>query len=256
MKYTRYNINPKHKKENKFLFYLALTLLLALLLGTFLFKVVFEGSGLIGFLKNGNSSEVQQNSKKDNGAKEQDSKVEETQNSGDDSEGTTVSEYKFYLLQCGVFKVKENANGVMSKLSSLGKPFVGQEGELSKVYFGIYSSESIDAAVTILNGKSMENTKVTINIPVKDISTTQYCKTIESLLQITNKASEGGVESVKTAELKKWTGTLEAISEGMDKYKEVSTLKEYINALPDQVDKTQIDAMTKYLYDELIKLKK
>ncbi len=42
----------------------------------------------------------------------------------------------------------------------------------------------------------------------------------------------------------------------MDKYKEVSTLKEYINALPEQVDKTQIDAMTKYLYDELIKLKK
>lgn len=256
MKYTRYNISPKHKKENKFLFYLALTLLMALLLGTFLFKFVFQNSGKIGFLKGGESSQLEENLKNEATEQEQGSKNEVEQHSGEGSGEVAVSEYKFYLLQCGVFKVKENANGVISKLTPLGNPFIGQEGELSKVYFGIYSSENIDAGVAILNDKGIENTKVSINIPATDLSTTQYCKIIQSLLQIINKGSEGEVKSINTAELKKWTGTLDSISEDMDKYNEVNTLKEYINAFPDQVDKTQIESMTKYLYDEIIKFKK
>ncbi|MEG1255163.1 SPOR domain-containing protein [Clostridium sp.] len=255
MKYTRYNIKSKQKKSNNFLFYLAITLLIALLLGSFVVKFILKDSGKIGFGNMENKGQVEDNSKEKN--------LEDDKNGDDSKENDKVgsdevaaTEYNFYILQCGVFKVKENAAELMSKLGDVGMPFIGEEGEFSKVYFGIYSSENIEEGVNILKGKSIDNTKVSINIPVEDISTTQLYKIIDGLLQIVNKTSESGVKSVNTAEFKNWVKELEPIEDSMKEYKEVTELKEYINALPEDVNKEGIKDMPKFIYDKLIRFKK
>lgn len=254
MKYTRYNIKSKPKKSNSFLFYLAITLLMALLLGSFIFKFILKDSGKIGFIKgiDINNSEQQQNSGKEPGK----SKVKEEGNSSGVKEEITVSEYNFYILQCGVFKVKNNADETLNKLSSFGNPFIGQEGELAKVYFGIYSDKNIENGASILKEKGIDNTKVTINIPMADNSTKQFCEIVDSLLQVVNKTLESGVKSINTSELKKWIDGLEKIDENMKQYNEVNSLKEYIKALPDEVDKIKAGEVLKYVYDQLIKFKK
>ncbi len=254
MKYTRYNIKSKPKSGNSFLFYLAITLLLALLLGTFIFKFVLKDSGKIGFIKgiDMNNYKQQQNSGKVPGKSE----VKEEGNSTGVKEEKAVSEYNFYILQCGVFKVKSNADETLNKLSAFGNPFIGQEGELSKVYFGMYSDKNIENGASILNEKGIDNTKVTINIPMEDNSTKQFCEIVDSLLQVVNKTSESGVKSINTSELKKWIDGLEKIDENMKQYNEVNSLKEYIKALPDEVDKNKDGEVLKYVYDQLIKFKK
>ncbi|MBE6059651.1 MAG: SPOR domain-containing protein [Clostridium sulfidigenes] len=254
MKYTRYNIKSKPKSSNSFLFYLAITLLLALLLGTFIFKFVLKDSGKIGFIKgiDMNNSQQQQNSGKVPGKSE----VKEEGNSNGIKEEKAVSEYNFYILQCGVFKVKSNADETLNKLSAFGNPFIGQEGELSKVYFGMYSDKNIENGASILKEKGIDNTKVTINIPMEDNSTKQFCEIVDSLLQVVNKTSESGVKSINTSELKKWIDGLEKIDENMKQYNEVNSLKEYIKALPDEVDKNKDGEVLKYVYDQLIKFKK
>jgi hypothetical protein len=255
MKYTRYNIKSKQKKSNSFLFYLTITLLMALLLGTFIFKFILKDSGKIGFLKDvdiSNSGQQQGSSSKESGKGE----VKEGENSSVVKEQEAVSEYNFYILQCGVFKVKSNADEILNKLSSFGNPFVGQEGELSKVYFGIYSDKNIEDGLAILKEKGIDNTKVNINIPMEDDSTAQLCEILDSLLQVSNKTSESGVKSINTSELKKWVDGLDKIDETMKQYNEVNSLKEYIKVLPDEVDKTKDDEVLKYVYDQLIKFKK
>ncbi len=199
-----------------------------------------------------NNSKQQQNSGKVPGKSE----VKEEGNSTGVKEENAVSEYNFYILQCGVFKVKSNADETLNKLSAFGNPFIGQEGELSKVYFGMYSDKNIENGASILKEKGIDNTKVTINIPMEDNSTKQFCEIVDSLLQVVNKTSESGVKSINTSELKKWIDGLEKIDENMKQYNEVNSLKEYIKALPDEVDKNKDGEVLKYVYDQLIKFKK
>ncbi|WP_346887190.1 SPOR domain-containing protein [Clostridium sp. UBA1056] len=253
MKYTRYNIKSKPKKNNRFLFYLAITLLMALLLGTFIFKFILKDSGKIGFLKGGEINNKQQQS---NGKEVGKGEAKETEKLSEVKGQEVISEYNFYILQCGVFKVKQNADETLSKLSAFGNPFIGQEGELSKVYFGIYSDKNIESGVAILKEKGIDSSKMIINIPIEDDSTTQLCEIVDSLLQIVNKTLESGVKSINTSEFKKWVDGLDKIDENMKQHNEVNSLKEYIKALPDEVDKSKAGEVLKYIYDQLVKFKK
>ena len=162
---------------------------------------------------------------------------------------------EFYILQCGAFKVKENADKIISKMSSVGTPFIISEGELTKVYFGIFSKEKLNDGIAALESVGVESSKVSIKIGAKDISTVQMCESIDGLLQIVNKTCEPGVQSVKTDELKAWVGGLEEIGESMESYENAKTLKEYINSLPQEVDKNLGKDILVNIYNILIKYK-
>jgi len=61
---------------------------------------------------------------------------------------------------------------------------------------------------------------------------------------------------VYTSEFKKWVDGLDKIDENMKQHNEVNSLKEYIKALPDEVDKSKAGEVLKYVYDQLVKFKK
>lgn len=256
MKYTRYNLKPKRKNSNNFLFYLAIILLLALLLGTGIHSIA-KKSGTLWYKNEINNEvkekeEVEKNTPTEKNEDKQPEQVKDDEGKspivGDDS-------CEFYILQCGAFKVKENADKIISKMSSVGTPFIISEGELTKVYFGIFSKEKLNDGIAALESVGVESSKVSIKIGAKDISTVQMCESIDGLLQIVNKTCEPGVQSVKTDELKAWVGGLEEIGESMESYENAKTLKEYINSLPQEVDKNLGKDILVNIYNILIKYK-
>ncbi|GEM_PF-326176 len=263
MKYTRYNVKPKKKQGSNLIFYLALILLLALVLGTFIQKFLLQGGNSIWFK---NQSQQEQGQPTDPSGENGDSNPVGDGNQGgtpvgddekpQDNSGEVVGDkYNFYLLQCGVFKVQENATKLLNTIKPYGNPFTETEGEVTKVYFGIYTDETIESASEQLKAKSIENSKVTVSVPVKDLSTGQLCKIVDNLLQIMNKTNESGVKSINTAEIKTWIGQLEAVDSSMKDYESVEEMKTYINNLPDEVDKNSFDDGLKLIYSKLIGFK-
>ena len=259
MKYTRYNAKPKKKQGSNLLFYLALTLLLALVLGTFVQKILLQEGDGIWF-----KGQEQQNQ----GGKSDPSgnNGDENNNGGQESSGTSVDEngkdkneegevvkeeYNFYLLQCGVFKVQENANKLLETLKLYGRPFTETEGELTKVYFGVYTDETVGNATDLLKSKGMDTSKVTITIPVEDLSLGQLCKIYENIIEVMSKTYESGVKSINTKDIKEWIGQLDPIESAMKQYTAVEEMRTYINNLPDELDKNSITDGMQLIYDKI-----
>lgn len=236
MKYTRYNIKQKKNKKNSFLLYLIVTLFAALALGSILSFVINKSPE--GKTSNETSQEQKNNEK--GGAKEN----KETPNRS------------FYLMQCGVFKVKDYAEGMRKKVESYGNPFIVEEGDLYRVYFGVYTEEQWQPVANMLKEKGITTSKLTIDAFYDDLSTGELCEIIQANFEIINKASEPNVKSINTTQLKTWASSLQPLDSKMKHYKDVMELKEYINGLPEQIDKVKATEMIATTYGKLKQFKK
>jgi hypothetical protein len=238
MKYTRYNVKQKKKNKNNFLLYLAITLLVALTLGTAL-SFLFHKEDNVG------QSPTKITDNKENSNPEQTKDANKGQ-----------PNHEFYLLQCGVFKVKENAEALRKSVEGIGNPFIVEEGELFRVYFGVYPKDQWEAAANMLKEKGISFSKSTMEVYYEDLSTGELCQIIEANFKIINKASEPNVKSVKTTELKNWVNSLQPIEEGMKQYKDVNELKAHIQSLPEEINKTKAAEMIVINYNKLKQFKK
>jgi len=235
MKYTRYNIKPKKKNNN--LLYLLIIMLIALLLTIMLFN---KFSSKDDFKKD--SKEITETKKE--------KKNEETKGAE-----KNIKSSDFILIQCGVFKVKENADKLKSQLNSFGSPFVVEQDNTYKVYQGIYTGNDCDKVIEKLNGNKIPNAKLVITLPYEDLSIVELSKIIEAKLKVINKTSDVQVKSIKTTELKKWVSSLENLKEDTRSYNDVKEIKNYIASLPEEVDKKKSEEMNIYIYNKLIKFK-
>jgi SPOR domain len=238
MKYTRYNIKQKNKNKNNFLLYLIITLVIALTLGTGLSFLFHKGDN-----KGQLPTEIDKS--KENTKTEQNNEVNKGQ-----------PNHQFYLLQCGVFKVKENAETLRKSVEGIGNPFIVEEGELFRVYFGVYSKEQWETAANLLKEKGISYSKSTLDVYYEDLSTGELCQIIEANFKIINKASEPNIKSVKTTELKNWANSLQSLEEGMKQYNDVNELKTYIQSLPEEINKTKAAEMIVINYNKLKQFKK
>lgn len=253
MKYTRYNAKPKKKQGSNLLFYLALTLLLALVLGTFVQKFLLQEGKGIWFKDQGQSQSEQPSGNGGNQDSGQNpgTPIEDGEKDAAEEGEIVKDKYNFYVLQCGVFKVQENANKVLETLKVYGRPFTETEGELTKVYFGIYTDETVGAAIELLSSKGIENSKVTITVPIEDLSSGQLCKIAENMIEVMSKTYDSGVKSLKTSDIKAWTGALEPIEASMKQYSAVEEMKTYINNLPEEVDKSALQDGMELIYNKI-----
>ncbi|MBD8048080.1 MAG: SPOR domain-containing protein [Clostridium argentinense] len=235
MKYTRYNIKPKKKSSN--LLYLIIVMLIALVLTVMFFNKFYYKDDLKK--NNGSTNEIKKEEKKE--------AVKDTEEN--------IKSSNFILIQCGVFKVKDNADKVKNQLSSFGSPFLVQQDNTYKVYQGIYTEEDCDKVIEKLNKNKIQNTKIVITLPYEDLSVVELSKIIDAELKIINKTSDAQVKSIKTNELKKWVSSLENLNEDTSLYKDVKEMKDYIASLPEEVDKKKSEEMNIYIYNKLIKFK-
>lgn len=231
MKYTRYNVRPKRKKRNW------MPLLVVLLFCAVLGYLIIGGINI----ENGNNKT----------SKRQEEKAKQETN-----KKSSVEKSEIVLLQCGVFKVKENADKLISQLTSIGCPFIVKDNDMYKVYYGIYKNigESDKAAKTLKENK-IDSSKDVIRIPYNDLSMVELGKIIEAELDIINSATDPKIKSVKTSELKKWVAQLENIDEKDSAYKDVNELKKHINELPKEVDKSKACEMNSFIYKKVVGLK-
>lgn len=229
MKYTRYDVRPKRKKIK----------LLPLIVIIF-FCAVF-GYLILGGVKGINI----RNNKSNIEAKEK-----------SNTKGNELEKSEIVLLQCGVFKVKDNADKILKQLSAKGSPFVIEDNGLYKIYYGMY--KNINESEKIINDleKSGINTsKNIIKIYYKDLSMVEVAKIIEAELDIINNAMDPKIKSVKTTELKKWVAELDPVNESHSAYKEVNELKQHISKLPEEVDKNKASEMNSFIYNQISKFK-
>lgn len=260
MKYTRYNIKPKRKNSSNPLFYLAIVLLLALLFATIIVTVLKKsGSPMLQDFFNLSLPSGEEVSDKSGGegTEPQNQDKEETPKEDTNGEVQGLSSSGCYvLLQCGAFKVKENAEKTIGDLKVKANPFIIQEGELYKVYSGIYTKDKAEEAFNSLKSSGMESSRVTIAIDIKDQAGVQLDNCVESLLQVVEKFSDNTVVSVETKDLKEWVSKLENLEATSQVQKDVNTIKDYINNLPEKVDKNQVGEIVSTMGEIIVKYKK
>lgn len=78
---------------------------------------------------------------------------------------------------------------------------------------------------------------------------------MDAELQILEELSKDEVKSVQTKQLKEWCSDLKEVSENNKNYSVLSDLKKYINNLPQEVHKENLEEYNLYLYKKLKELK-
>ncbi|GAA0124303.1 MULTISPECIES: SPOR domain-containing protein [Clostridium] len=229
MKYTRYDVRPKRKRTKLFP-------LIVIIFFCVLFSYLIL-DGVKGINIRNNKSNIE--SKEKNNVRE-----------------SEIEKSEIVLLQCGVFKVKDNADKILKELSATGSPFVIEDNDLYKIYYGMYKNiNESEKVINTLEKSGINTSKNIIKIYYKDLSMIELAKIIEAELDIINNAMDPKIKSVKTTELKKWVSELDPINENHDAYKEVNELKEHINKLPEEVDKSKASEMNSFIYNQISKFK-
>lgn len=199
--------------------------LLSFFIGTGVFKLIFGGTGL-----NEKSSNAQ--------IKSGDKVVQE-------------SSSKYFVVQCGVLEKEENAQAVLSKISSMGNPFIVKEGKYYKVIYGIVSEKNYAGAEKLLKSNNVDMSRKAISLSNDDCDT-EIRKITDAYLEIISKLSSN---EIQTKKLKEWCQKLGKVDKKCNNYTVLNELKNYTNKIPSKIDKSYIKNLNLFLYDELKKMK-
>ncbi|WP_333860052.1 SPOR domain-containing protein [Clostridium sp.] len=223
MRYTRYDL----KKENGVKFFIAVLLMiffLAFVIGTFVFKVIVKNAASFS----SNNVKVSNPSNK---------------------------YIKFVAVQGGIYKDKNNADAQKNLLSSYGIPFSIVDSDKTRVCIGVYTDENAKQIMDSLRKNNVDNTKIVFNVYQNDLYNVELIEIINANLKILNKLSESDVKSIKTDELKKWCASLKDVKGSNNDSKLIlKEIKEYINKLPEEIEKKDGEQNYIYIFNILKKI--
>lgn len=243
MKYTRYDIKSKKKKDDwkTTLMMMIGVIVLAILIGSLIFFKVFPKKGWpLGDLTGGTKkTEIKDNGPKDtkippvatDDKKKEDEKTDKVEKPAPVTPVVTGGSYT--MIQCGYFSSKESADAMKSKVGQEGK--IITEGDKFRVITFIGPEEEALKKSDELTKSGIENTKTRFNIPNTELSDKAIIEMINGGFNILNKLSENGIESVNTEDFKKWTNELK-VKESDKNYKLFNDFKVKINAIPNQLE--------------------
>ncbi|MCB2306545.1 hypothetical protein LGL08_11080 [Clostridium estertheticum] len=241
MRYTRYNYKAP-KKNNNFIIVITLILIVAIALGTIFAKLLPNNSKIASADNKVTKISLQKDTKTN--------KV-----SVDDSKDTSQNDIKEYVaLQCGVFSKMESALVLKKSLAEYGTPFIVVEDKLNKVLLGVYSKGGADSIIKQLTAKKITYSKINFQLEGKDLTSAQTNEMISADIEILNKLSEKDTKSVQTVKLKKWMTTLTGADTKNKSYASMTTIKSYLTALPEEVNKEKTEDGYIYIYKFIKKL--
>lgn len=251
MKYTRYDIKSKKKKDDwKTTLMLMLgVLILAILIGSLIFfKVLPKKGGFLGDLTGGaKNTEVKDNGPKNDASTPPVVPAEDKKEEEKPADTKVTSEASTYtMLQCGYFSTKESADAMKAKIGTEGK--VLSDGDKFRVVTFIGNEEEAVKRSDELLKAGIESTKTRFNVPNAEESDKAIIEMINGSFNILNKLSEKDVQSVNTEDFKKWTNELKG-KEADKNYKVFNTFKEKINALPNQLEGKDTEIIYQMNYD-------
>lgn len=233
MRYTRYDIGRKHKKN-----------ILPLAGILIIITAIIIGSLISNFLLK-NSKIIQNSTKATN---------EDVQKKNNSNEVNSSDIINFETIQCGIFNNKDNINSEKNALQDYGVCFTIDDTAGTRVFLGIYPQTSGDAISKTLSDKGIDNVKATFQISKKNLCDAEIAEIINANLQILNKLSEKDVKTVKTDDLKKWLSKLETVDKNSKNYSTLTELIDFTNKLQNELSKEKVADCYVILYNALKKI--
>lgn len=263
MGYTRYNYKPRRKKrkpESSFLLLLVIGIVIAIVIGIILGPLIFKNNNKAdqgtnntqlenevkneGISNENSNGESEKDDVKETASKEQD---ESKNNKGEATNGKNI-----YMIQCGYYGKKENAESALNEISSNNK-FIVEDDKKFRVIAGIYPEDEANKISDELTKKEIANVKIRCEYSGDDKQESMIYEIITGFMKIINQLEDKEVKSIKTIEFKKWTKELYE-SEKFDKENgELKSLREHIEKLPDELDKDGAKKSLEFIYKILIK---
>lgn len=222
MRYTRYNY-----KKNGIIKVLCTTvgiIVVTVLGGLYISSAIFKGNV------------VQSNTE-----------IEETKKENTE-EDTTVSKdnIDIIVLQCGYFSKKENAENSLASLSSYCQPFIVEEGDKYRVIAGIYEEETGVEKLNQFKEQGIDVAKVKLNLDNGSDEDKIIKEVSSGFLEITKKLDDSSIKSINTSEFKEWSKNI--ISSVNSSDEKINKISEYIDSLPDELQKDNVSKCEQDLY--------
>lgn len=219
MRYTRY----EYKKSSKIKFLFSVVVIVAMSIG--------GGLYVSNFIFNGNEIQNVDNN-----------------NSGYLNEDKLPN---IIVLQCGYYSKEENAKESLSSLSKYCEPFIIEEDGKYRVLAGIYSEDEGLKKMQEFKSNNVDVSKISLNLPTNNLENKKLIEIVNGFLTIVNKLQDNEVKSIKTTEFKTWSDKI--IDDGnSDTSNKIKDLRNYVDNLPDEIDKTNSNTNMQELY-KLIK---
>lgn len=225
MRYTRYDYK-KNKGDNFFLWLIGI-IIFSICIGVFFYNVFLKDNTIIN------------DSKKNEMIKSEEKVSEECK--------------EFGIIQCGVFKSKENADATLNSINSEKTCFIVEEDNSFKIIYGIYLFDDATNKSEELTKKSITNFRFKCSMNDGNNEKKVESEIIDAYIKIINKLFEKDVKSVNTKEFKEW---VVKISENVEsRSEEFNGLISNIGNLPDEYTKDNQKESLILLYNILAKYK-
>ncbi|HEY5563484.1 MAG TPA: hypothetical protein VIK72_17320 [Clostridiaceae bacterium] len=161
----------------------------------------------------------------------------------------------FIFIQGGIFANKDYADKCAVNMAPFGNVINFNSDKGIKVLIGVYNTATADDILSKIKAANLDGGKVQYQIDNKSVIGAQVCQMINALNLIIQRLNDTQVKAIGTADLKTWVSSIKP-ADSKDKYYALSKeIKTYIEALPIEVDKTNIPAMLNMIYEKLNKIK-
>lgn len=223
MRYTRY----EYKKSGKLKFLCSVAIITGISIGGGLYisNVIFNGKEIQSINKNA----LNQSNIKDDSDKNQ----------------------NIIVLQCGYYSKEENAKDSLNSISKYCQPFIVEDDGKYRVIAGMYTEEDAAKKIEEFKAGSIDVAKINLSLSSDNIDSKKIIEIINGFLTITSKLQDNQVKSIKTDEFKTWSDKI--INDGNQvRTEKLKELNDYVNNLPEEIDKTNNDINMQQIY-KLIK---
>ena len=248
MGYTRYNYRPRKKPKGNLFTIGIVVVICAIVIGMLMAKYLFKGN--IPYGEDNGQKTVEEQNNNTNGS------------SGNSSEGTVKdnnsssnsASKNFVIIQCGYYGKEENAKKVLQDIPSSFNKLIIKDGDKYRIIAGIYNEESANNMSEELAKKNIDNVKIKCGYETSKDEEAKSYEIINGFMKILNELENEQVKSVNTTEFKKWTKELGQNSnkENVDN-DELKSIKEYIEKLPEELEREGAKKALEFIYGILIK---
>ncbi|EHJ02028.1 hypothetical protein CDLVIII_5554 [Clostridium sp. DL-VIII] len=217
MRYTRYEY--KKSSKVKFLFSVVVIVGISISGGLYASNVIFRGKEMHD--------------------------ISSSSNSGYSNELPEI-----IVLQCGYYSKEENAKESLTALAKYCEPFIVEDDGMYRVLAGMYNEDDGLKKMQEFKSNNIDVTKINLNIPDDSSENKKIVEIVNGFLTIINKLQDNEVKSIKTTEFKAWTDKI--IKDGDNNSKKINDLGNYVENLPDEINKSNSNTNIQELY-KLIK---
>lgn len=248
MGYTRYNYRPRKKQKGNLFTIGIVVVICAIVIGMLMAKYLFKGNIPYGEDNGQKTVEEQNNNTNGSGGNNSEGTVK------DNNSSSNSASKNFVIIQCGYYGKEENAKKVLQDIPSSFNKLIIKDGDKYRIIAGIYNEESANNMSEELAKKNIDNVKIKCGYETSKDEEAKSYEIINGFMKILNELENEQVKSVNTTEFKKWTKELGQNSnkENVDN-DELKSIKEYIEKLPEELEREGAKKALEFIYGILIK---